>query len=314
MSMRLKNIVMKRKFIFNSFSKKGGRGNALTEIKRYFMQRTGSFEYVAPRSRAHAIELTRQALKEGFHQIVAVGGDGTVNAVVNGFFEDGRLISPDSTLAISNLGTGSDYFRGMVEGKKVSDWKKVVLENAVRPVDVGTIHFSNTAFVDQYFSNMASVAMIAQISGKKNRSPAWIPSAFQYLLPTIRCLMSYKPQRVRLVADSNSFDLEVLTIAIAKGRYAGSGMHFGGAVSLSDGYFDVTVIESMPVLKMLTKLRKLYADSFKSEPGITKLKAKKIRITSASPLPVEYDGEVYGTTDIEISVAKHPIRLCFPQA
>lgn len=311
--MRLKNIVMKRKFIFNPFSKQGRRADTLEGIKEFFLHATGEFDCVVTQSRDHALQETRKALRSGVQQVVAIGGDGTVNAVVNGFFEDGKWVRSNSTLAVSNVGTGSDYFRGMVFGKNVTDWKKIVLEHMIQPVDIGHIHYASSSFVDQYFANMASFAMIADISEKKNKGPKWIPSQVQYLIPTIGSLISYKPQSVHLVMDSTVLDLKVLTIAIAKGRYAGSGMHFGGAVTLSDGYFDVTVIEDMPLLKMLMKLGKVYTDAFKTEGGIRKFKAKTVGIFCRTPLPVEYDGEVYGTTDVEISVAEHSVPVCMPK-
>ncbi len=95
---------MKRKFILNPHAGRGLNAKALAGLQEYFTRRTGAFDHAVASSRDAAIRATRESLRQGTEQIVAVGGDGTVNAVANGFFEDGKPIRPQSSLVVGNMG------------------------------------------------------------------------------------------------------------------------------------------------------------------------------------------------------------------
>jgi YegS/Rv2252/BmrU family lipid kinase len=304
---------MRRKFIVNPHSGRTLGADALARLDGFFTARTGSFDYAVAETREAAVRMTRESLREGIDQIVAVGGDGTVNAVVNGFFESGRPIRPQSNLAVANLGTGSDYFKSVAAGAALRDWKELVLDHVAQPVDVGRIHYSDPNRDDQYFVNMASAGMIAEVLSKKQRGPTWMPLKLRYLTPTISSLLSCRPRRVQVGIDDECSDLELLVISVCKGVYAGGGMRFGGGVTLFDGLFDVTFFQAISPIEMLVKLRKLYTGSFQNERSVRKLKARRVSIRSPSAIPVEFDGELCGTTDVELSVEPKSLRVCLPK-
>ena len=305
---------MRRKFIINPHSGRALTADALAGLERFFTAQTGGFDCAVARSRDAAVRITRESLREGVDQIVTVGGDGTVNAVVNGFFENGRPIRPESCLAVANLGTGSDYFKSIAAGTTVCDWKELVLDHVVQAVDVGRVRYSDPDCCDQYFVNMASAGMVAEVVGRKQRAPRWLPPRLRYLMPTISSLLSYGPQQVQVEADGECAGLEVLAISVCKGVYAGRGMRFGGEVTLFDGLFDVTFFQAMRPVEMLLKLRKIYTGAFQNERAIRKLKARRISIRAPSAMPVEFDGELCGTTDVELSVEPRLLRICFPKS
>ncbi|MHC4179785.1 MAG: diacylglycerol/lipid kinase family protein [Planctomycetota bacterium] len=285
---------MRRKFIINPYSGKTIAGDAIAALERFFTAKTGGFDYSVAGSRDAAVRMTRESLRAGIEQVVAVGGDGTVNAVANGFFEDGRPIRPQSSLAVANLGTGSDYFKSVATGPTAPDWRALVLDHTV--------------------VNMASAGMVAEVVSKKERGSRWLPPRLRYLMPTIGSLLSYRPRPVQLEIDGQCLDMEVLVVSVCKGVYAGRGMRFGGEVTLSDGLFDVTVFKPMKRLEMLMKLRKLYTGSFQGERAIQKSKARRVSLRAPSAMPVEFDGELGGTTDVELSVEPRSLRICFPKS
>ena len=305
---------MKRKFIINPYSGKAIGTAAIAGLERFFIAKTGSFDYAVAGSRDAAARMTRESLREGIDQIVAVGGDGTVNAVANGFFENGRPVRPQSSLAVANLGTGSDYFKSFTAGTTIRDWKELVLDHEVRPVDVGRIRYSEANRCDQLFVNMASAGMVAEVVRRKERGSRRLPPKLRYLMPTVGSLFSYRPKQVQVEIDGECSDGELLAISICKGVYAGGGMRFGGEVTLFDGLFDVTLFKAMKLVEMLVKLRKLYTGSFQGEQAIQKLKARKVSIRAASAMPVEFDGELGGTTDVVLSVQPKLLRICLPKS
>jgi YegS/Rv2252/BmrU family lipid kinase len=304
---------MKRKFIVNPHSGKGTTARALAELKAFFIRKTGEFDCSLAENRAAAIRLTRDCLRQGVDQVIAVGGDGTVNAVVNGFFAGGGPIRPRPALVVASAGTGGDYFKTIVAGSKTRDWREIVLQHSVRSVDVGRIKYADPDLPDQYFVNMASVGMIADVVAKKNRSPRWMPPKLRYVLPAVSSFFCCPPRQVRVTADGASRDVELLAISVCKGIYAGGGMRFGGEVTLFDGLFDVTIFRAMKPVEMLLKMRKLYTGSFQDEPAVEKLKARTISCNSPAPMPVEFDGDVCGATALDASVEPGAIRICFPR-
>jgi len=305
---------VKRKFIVNPHSGKAHTAGGLAGLERFFTARTGGFDCAVAGSRDAAVRITRESLREGIDQVVAVGGDGTVNAVVNGFFEDGRPIRPESCLAVANVGTGSDYFKSVAAGATVGDWRELVLSHVVRAVDIGRAGYGDSGCRDQYFVNMASTGMIAEVVGRKHRGVGWLPARLRYLMPTVSSLFTYRPKRVQVEVDGQCSALEVLAISVCKGGYAGGGMRFGGGVTLFDGLFDVTFFHAMKPLEMLVKLRKLYTGAFQGEPAIQKSQARRVSIRSPSAMPVEFDGELCGTTDVELSVEPGLLHVCFPKS
>ncbi len=303
---------MQRKFIVNPRSGKGTAEKSLGQWDAFFRRHTGDFDYVLTEDRESAIRATRLAIEDGAEQIVAVGGDGTVNAVVNGFFEGGQPISKQCCLAVGRTGTGSDYFKTVTAGDKTCDWKQLVLEHTVRPVDIGHIHFVDLGHEDRYFANMASVGLVADVVRKKNLAGR-SPPLLRYIIPTLGSLFSYRAAPARLNIDGTEHEMNLLTAMFSKGTYAGGGMKFAGGARLDDGLFDVTLFEQMGRFEMLCKLPKLYSGRFEGQRKIHKAKAARIVLRAAAPMPVEFDGEVSGTTDIEVSVVPGAIAVCFPK-
>jgi YegS/Rv2252/BmrU family lipid kinase len=304
---------MKRKFLINPASGGGLPESALAAIRAFFIRRTGEFDAVVGRSRAHVHAETFKALGEGYDQIVAVGGDGMVNAVVNGFFEKGRPIRPKASLAVACLGSGCDYFRTLIRGAHVKDWREIVLSPEIRPVDLGRIDFVGRIDAPTYFINMASVGMSAEVAMKKERLPRWVPNFLSYLLPTLQQIGVYRPRRTKITADDTVLETEILAAFIAKGVYAGGGMRFGGGVALDDGWFDVTVFEKMRPIEMILKMGRLYTGGWHHIKGIRKLKARRIAVESDDAIPMEFEGETGHTTDFQVSIQEKAVRVCLPR-
>jgi diacylglycerol kinase family enzyme len=303
---------VKRIFIINPNAGTGLRRRGLERLEAYFRRRGSSFEAIVSRSREDVIQRTREALRQGAEQIVAVGGDGTVNAVANGFFESGELVRPGACLAVALAGSGSDYFRGLTQAAR-HDWRDIVLCPVIRPVDVARLEtLDGTDAAPLYFLNMATFGMSAEVVRQKAlMSPLW-PRSLRYLLPTVRGLFHARESRVRLTVDGQVLEREAFCIMVAKGAYSGGGMRFGSQVALDDGRFEVTLFRPMPVWKMLVKTPKLYSGALHNEPTIEKLTACRIAIDAVPPLLAEVDGDVIGQAAVSMTVVPQRIPVCFP--
>ena len=308
-----KYVSMKRHFIINSASGKGTTTKDFAELREFFTRKIGAFPYSIPKNREDTISITRHLLREGVDQIIVVGGDGTINSVVNGFFEDQKMIRPEACLAISKAGTAGDYYKSIFYEKPHVDWKDVVLEYDVTPVDIGKISYHDPEYESSYFVNMSGIGIVAEIVIRKNRLPVWIPSTLKYVVPALRTIFDYQPAEVNIQLDDKEIQAKIIAISAANGLFAGGGMKFGGHVTLTDGMFDITVIESMKHMEMLMRFSALYKGTLDQVKGVTKYKSSRLSISSPQKLKAEFDGEVYGTTDIDISIESKTLNVCLPK-
>ncbi len=309
---------MKRVFLVNRRAGSGMTPRAVEQLSEYFRARDGSFEPLFAESRDEAIRQTRAALAQGAEQIVAVGGDGTANAALNGFFdaaEDvGKLVNPAACLAVARAGSGSDYFRGLANGRR-DDWRETVLQPTIRRVDIGRLDpLDGHSLAPLYFLNMATLGFAAEVVQRKAlMSPRW-PRAARYLLPTLQGLRRVVPARLRLRCDSQTLEREAFCLIVAKGAYSGGGMKFGGRVTLDDGQFELTLFRPMPAWRMMLKTPKLYSGKLDAEPNVEKHRAQVIEIDADPPFLVECDGDVIGRAAVRLKVVPQAVAVCFPPA
>lgn len=304
---------MKCRFIINKSSGNGFGKKIIAEMESHFLKALGSFDYVLPKDRDEAVLLTREFLRQDVERIVAVGGDGTINAVVNGFFENGKNVREDACLVVTKAGSGCDYYKSVTKNRRPESWMELVTSDNVIPVDVGRIQFADSSYEDRYFVNVASVGMTADIVKSKEERSSLVPRPLRYIVPTIGCLFSSKPHRMEIKTDSEKFFVEALTVSIAKGAYAGGGMQFGLDVSLADGQFEITIFEKTNPVSMAFKLGKLYSGDYLNVKGIRKLKTGRIEFNTTKTVQCEFDGEAYGATDLVITLLPKALRVCFPE-
>ncbi|HEX4924191.1 MAG TPA: diacylglycerol kinase family protein [Bdellovibrionales bacterium] len=301
---------MRTCFILNPHSGRGRREARLSRTRRYFEKKLGQFHLIITKNRDDVTAQTRQALVEGFDQIVILGGDGTINAAVNGFFNENGPVNPNACLVVTKWGTGSDYYKTVTAGSFVSDWKTLVTEHRLRDVDLGELEFKDGR---KLFVNIASVGISAVVAEMKNRGPQWVPNALSYLVPAISALIKYKVTPAKITYDSQTRQARMLALFAAKGIFAGGGMKFGGGVDVDDGFFDVKLFEDMGVLKGLRRIPRLYQGAYSGIEEIHAFRAREIRVESPIPLAVECDGEVYGHTDVIIRIRPKAIKFCWPR-
>ena len=301
---------MKRIFLVNPAAASGNNKASFDQARRYFLNTTGNFEFKKSSSRTHLIHLTQKALEEGYEQIVAIGGDGTANAVANGFFsKEGQPINPEACIAVAKLGTGSDYFRTL-SGNSHKDWKEIVLSPKKVRADLGLIRAGQGRAHDAYFLNMSGVGASAEVVRLKEGLPHWMPKELSYIVPTLQLVPRLKFYPAKIEADEKQYNLNLLGAFISKGKFAGGGMRFGQNVELGDGEFEVTLIGEMKALETLKNIPHLFMGSLDRVPGVIKFRAKKMRIECAKKASIEMDGELCGKTDVNYELIPQAIQVC----
>lgn len=260
----------------------------------------------------HATELTRQALKSGADMIVAIGGDGTVNEVVNGFFENDAPINTHATLGIIPFGSGGDFARTLGLKRTLTEAARDLLIFKAHPTDVGQITFDDSQHASRYFINIAESGLGGLVMQKVNAKNKKIPAMFRYISGTIQGLHQYHDVVVKLTLDNQQpHYLKLTNLVIANGRFFGHGMCPAPKARLDDGLFDVIILEDHSGLKFLKLLPSLYSKK-RNPDWVKSFQCKKIKIEVVDPtktLITEADGEVLGCGDVAVDMKHKAINI-----
>lgn len=268
------------------------------------------------RGPGEATEVTRRALMTGTERIVAVGGDGTLNEVVNGYWDQsGGPINPEATIGILPSGTGSDFRKSLgifSMGHAIS----AITGDSTRLVDAGraTLSDENGRVISRYFINLASIGFGARVveivSRWRHSLPWWIGGRARFLLAAGRALRQYRnvAARVRL-DDENDLSISSNLIVVAIGRFAGGGMMLAPNARIDDGLFDVLLVDGASRLDVLKELPRIRRGGHLKNPRVREERARKVEITSGEPMAIELDGECVGITPAQISILPSVVRF-----
>jgi diacylglycerol kinase (ATP) len=263
-------------------------------------------EILETKAPGHAIELTRDAIKQGARTIIAVGGDGTVNEVVNGFFENERIIAMDAELAIISRGTGSDFSRIL---------NRFIPSGERRMVDLMKVWYTATDGSRRlrYSINITSFGMGGEVADRVNRSTKVLGGKVAFLTSMFRTACLFPGKAVTLQLDhSKTIAANITNVAIGNGQYHGAGMWICPGAIIDDGLLDVTVVRHLNLAQLVKSLPTLYDGGIYSHPKVESHRVKSVKAESAEPVLIEIDGESVGRLPLEISVVPQAIRVWMP--
>lgn len=263
-----------------------------------------------------ATRLTHSALQHGCTRIVAVGGDGTINEVVNGFFDPvtREPVNPDAVLGVLMRGTGGDFRRSFAWSTDLQAGAVRAVSGDAASIDVGYATFRGHDGTTQgrFFVNIASVGLGGIVATNVNRSK-WIKrigGRVAFFEVSASSLLTHKPHEITLTLDGRTSEPQrVRTVAICNGRYHGGGMMIAPDASVDDGQFDVVVVGNVSRLGLLSLSRKIYAGTHVSHRAISQHRATEVTIDSPDAIPFEIDGETPGTTPLSITMRARALRL-----
>jgi YegS/Rv2252/BmrU family lipid kinase len=285
--------------IVNPRSQGGRLGKRWPEIADT-IGRAFPFDEAITKAQGDATRLTAEALRAGAERIVAIGGDGTINEVVNGFFDaDGKSIAPDASLALIPFGTGGDFRRTFELPTEIADAAAVIAANKRRKIDVGRLTFVTRAGdpAHRMFANIASFGVSGVVDRLVNESGKKL-GRMSFLWATARATWSYKNQRVQMTFDGKDrVETTINTVAVANGRFFGGGMKIAPDAIPDDGMFDVVAMGDFGFGDVLASGRRLYKGT---HLAMAKVTARRARVVEAEPIDpgavveLDVDGEAPG--------------------
>lgn len=288
---------------------RAGRGRAGKELGRLtsLLAEAGVEHVIHPTTEeGHAAHLTVDAARAGAGTVVAVGGDGTVNEVVNGLMALDEINRP--ALGVVVAGSGADFARTFGLPQHIGDGLGGVV-GETRPLDVGRMELNTpSGTVVRHFANIANVGIAAATVARAERLPRWLGKS-RYIVAFWPVLARYEPEEMRLTVDGATTTLTAHNLLVANARFAGGGMHFSPHSSTEDGLLDLQM-NIGPKRQAFTLMPKIFRGSHLPDDRIHQASGRRIVLEASSPQQVEADGELIGeTTRVSFAVVPAALRL-----
>ena len=259
------------------------------------------------RGRGDATRIAREALESSADWIAAAGGDGTINEVLNGFFDGERSVRPGAALSFLPCGTANDWVRTVGSPLELQD--AIDALPAARPgaVDVGVARFCGRdgATVERVFLNFAEAGVGSEVIRRlEQRRGAYLPAA-------IRAAFSYLPRRFDLALDQEAARSvgPLLSVIVAGGRYFGSGIRMAPMAQPDDGLLEVITLGDFSRAEILRKISKFVRGRYFDEPKVHHYSARELAAVSADPVSLILDREIAGELPATIRVAPRALKV-----
>ena len=305
--------------IVNPRSGAGRTGREWPNIERALRAAYPHMTHALTRHRGDATMLVRAALSEGHHEIVAVGGDGTINEAVNGFFDAGGPLVPDAVFGFVTSGTGGDFRKTFDLAPGYDAAIARLREARVRTIDIGklTCLSLDGQPVVRYFANIGSFGLSGVIVNAVNRSSIakLFGGRFAFGFHSAAAMLLHRDRAVRIRVDGDFDEITTIsTVAIANGQFFGGGMRVAPRAQPDDGMFDVVIMGGAPKTRALSEMKKIYTGEHIGLPGVRAIKGRKIVAapvaeTAGHAVLIEVDGECAGRLPATFELLPRALNL-----
>ncbi|XUW99835.1 MAG: diacylglycerol kinase family protein [Dehalogenimonas sp.] len=281
------------KVIVNPAAGCGASAKHWPHIKRQLEKLGIKYDVVFTERIGHAIELAREAAKGHYNYIVAVGGDGTINEVVNGLL---AVPGHNVALGVVNTGTGSDFVRSLGIPRDPDRACHHLLSDKRIKVDVGVIEWGiNGTAGRRYFVNAAGVGFDAEATETRRNLPRIFRGPVSYVVGVFKTLVAYRNKRINIKLDeTDERHKKVLSVIVANGKYFGGGMKVAPAAELGDQLFEVLTIGDIGKFELVQAFPRVYKGTHITHPKVKVERASKVDLSSIERLLLQADGEIIG--------------------
>ena len=299
-------------FIVNPHAGNGSAGSNWPFIEALAGDRLGHFEIYMTQKPGDAVMFAKDAVAKEARLLVCVGGDGTLNEVVNGIMMHEESIRSDVTLGFVPDGTGCDFVRTVPIPKNIEHAIDLIAGGPVRSIDLGRLSLRDHRGHEcsRYFHNITSFGLGGEVAQRVNRTTKAFGPFNSFMWATLISIFLYGKKRIRIRID-NAFEQEftVWNVAVANGQYHGGGMWVAPDASVHDGLFNVTVIGDLTIPEVFLNLSKLYNGRIYDIDKVVILTGQKVEALSDQRVLLDVDGEQPGTLPIVIDMVHDALKI-----
>lgn len=283
--------------ILNPAANRGRAARSRPAIEAAFRAHDLPFDLICTEHKGHAQQIAAEAAATNMYRaVVAAGGDGTINEIVNG------LVESTLPLGFVPLGTGNDWAKlwNIVPDQPHAAAKRL-RNGAVRMVDVGYVN-------GRAFLNGVGCGFDAQVAIEAAQIKRLSGFAV-YGVALLRALVRYRAPRMRVAWNGNVLHKQLFLAAVGNGRVIGGGFRLTPAASVNDGLFDLCLVDALRLHEIARHVGKVVRGTHTHLRQVHMARASAVTITSSEPLPVHADGEVLGAALHEVTITVKPAAL-----
>ncbi|MEO0191008.1 MAG: YegS/Rv2252/BmrU family lipid kinase, partial [candidate division WOR-3 bacterium] len=225
----------------------------MKEIKEY-LKKSGCFPVVtSTRYKNHAKIIAMDAVNNNFDLIISVGGDGTINEIINGMMDCKDLVRKLPALGIISSGTGADLCRTLNIPFEYQKGIDIIMKGKLMPLDIGVVKFKiGPHSYQRYFVNVFDVGLGGNVVRIANHIPKNLGGFLTFLLSSFAGLLTHTPVFLKIYVDDTLIDKDYITIiGAANGKFFGGGMQIAPMAEINDGYLEVLYVKNTNIFKFI---------------------------------------------------------------
>ncbi len=292
--------------IVNPHAGNGSTGREWPRIQAAARDRLGhAFTSCFTSGPGDAARMTRSHLLDGADLIVCIGGDGTLNEVVNGFMDEEGPIRKDARLGFIPNGTGCDFVKTVPIPRRLEESLDTIRQGHACLIDLGRLRYGryHDAPVTRYFHNIASFGLGGEVDARVNRTTKAFGPFISFIWSTMISVLLFGKKTIHLKID-NDYDKEIKiwNVAVANGQYHGGGMRVAPGAVVNDGLFHITVIGDLSMAGVFRHFSKLYNGRIGEIKAVSCLTGKKVEAFSRQTVLLDVDGKQPGNLPAVIDI------------
>ena len=246
-----------------------------------------------------ATHLAREAAAQGYQIVVAAGGDGTVNEVVNG------LVGTQTALGVLPIGTVNIWAREMGLPMDLQRSAIAFLQARLEQIDLGQVG-------DRYFLLMAGVGFDAAVTATIRSAEKKRFGAIAYVIQALQLAQKFEGVRAHIRIDGKRIRGRVLMVVIGNSQLYGGVVKLTAHAVLNDGLLDVCVIKGRTMLTAPLRLLSIFLRHYDRDPEVNYYRAQRVQVLGRKVLPVQVDGDYLGMTPMSFQVVPKSLWVLVP--
>jgi diacylglycerol kinase (ATP) len=296
--------------ILNPSAAGGAALHRVSEIGATLRRYDLPHEIVLTRARGHAKELAQAAAHDGVDIIAVVGGDGTLNEVVQAYLGPAGEAVNGPDLALIPSGTGGDFKKTLGMSGALDEAVARIRHGQRRSIDLGVLQLVAETGEERLraFVNIASFGIGGQVDAIVNDAPKWLGGRAAFFLATLRAMARYKNASVRVKVDGKVwFEGPIFNVAVANGRYFGGGMMIAPHADPSDGRFECVALGDLTRPEVVGLSAKIYQGAHLASRDVRVTSGTRVEAESLHPwasVLLDVDGEQPGKLPMKASLLK----------
>jgi len=247
----------------------------------------------------HLPEVIRR-YKDQVDLVIIGGGDGTLNAAVDG------LVDTQLTLGILPLGTANDLARTLGIPDSLPEACEIIAKGQVQRIDLGWVN-------GKHFFNVASLGLSVQITQRLTKEAKRRWGVFAYAATALGVIWQSRPFRAEIRLKGESISVKTVQIAVGNGRYYGGGMTVTHDATIDDQRLDLYSLEIQHWWQIIALLPAMRGGQHTTLPGVRALHAKEIEVYTSKALPINTDGEITTYTPAHFRVVPQALAVLVPK-